>query len=85
MGLLSVQQQFPKLDLIAILITLIFLVVAIAGLEKFYINQGYKWASDQQVTSFDECKKLTRSEFRYAGYADRRRVKGCKEYLNEHF
>lgn len=79
------QQQFPKLNLTAILIALIFLVVAIAGLEKFYIHQGYQWANEQQVTSFNECKKLTRSEFRYAGYADRRRVKGCEEYLNENF
>lgn len=85
MGRLSVQQQLPKLNLTAILIAVFFLAVAIAGLEKFYIHQGYQWANEQQVTSFDECKKLTRNELSYAGYADRRRVKGCEEYLNENF
>jgi hypothetical protein len=79
--------QFPKLGLSVVLAAAIPLIVAIIGLEHFFVYQGYQWAKEQQVTNNEECQNLVRKPSSVKGssgdYADRRRVKGCEEYVTE--
>jgi hypothetical protein len=81
----------PRLSFGAILIAITLLTISIIGLEKYYVYEGYQWASEQQLTDIESCQNLDRKlpsisvriRTSSGNYADRKRVAGCMKYFTE--